>query len=201
MLGKSRTPKSPKPRKPRKPLARKPFKASARPRKASGGLKARPRGGKSITHLCGHKQVHVITGPAWKKEREQERLAARVCTNCWAEERAQELEALFDLTQWPELEGTPAQVLWARSIRAEVLLKFQTEAAVLDRERREVSLKPASDRYMAIVAAALFKELRAKWWIDEHEAPGFFRALFTAGDEDTLHALRAEVLAVPPCPF
>jgi hypothetical protein len=128
-------------------------------------------------------------------------LAARVCTNCWAEERAQELEALFDLTQWPELEGTPAQVLWARSIRAEVLLKFQTEAAVLDRERREVSLKPASDRYMAIVAAALFKELRAKWWIDEHEAPGFFRALFTAGDEDTLHALRAEVLAVPPCPF
>ena len=199
MFAKSARAKVPKARKPlaRKALSRKPPKAAGRKRPAGLGRK----GGKAITHLCGHKQVHAITGPAWKKDRELERLKTRVCTDCWAGERARELEGLLDLASLPELEGTPAQVLWARSIRAEALLAHQTQAAVLDRQRREACLSPASDRYMAIVAPALLQETRAKWWIDEHEAPGFHLALLSFGDQDALQALRLEAVLVPPCPF
>jgi len=197
---KPRALKPPKPPKPRK--APKPFKAKAKASRRPGLVgQHRPRGGKTIEHLCGHKQVHVLTGPAWKKDRTAEHEASRICTACWAEERAKELESFFDLTEWPVLEGTIAQVLWARSLRATALLAYQGEAAVVDRERRDAGLEPASNRYMAIVAAAMFKETRAKWWIDSHEAKDFHRDLLTFGDLDALKGIQEEARLIPVCPF
>jgi hypothetical protein len=187
-----------KAKKPKPPKAAKPRAARRRP---APGSRGRARGGKSVKHLCGHRQVHVIPGPAWKRERELERLADRICTTCWAEERAGELEGLFELAAWPELEGTPAQVLWARSIRATALLKHQGDAAVMDRQRRETGLPPASDRYLGIVAAALLKETRAQWWIDNREAdPGAVQLLDFAV-QDALGAIRMEASLGPACPF
>lgn len=41
----------------------------------------------TVKHSCGHEQVHELTGAHKWREREQERLAKKVCKECWKEEQ------------------------------------------------------------------------------------------------------------------
>ena len=198
-----------KPRKPKAPKA--PPKPKAPKARASGGWKAkkawgRGRGGANargtaVEHTCGHTAKHAVAGPAWKKERELARQATLECRDCWATSRALELEELCGISDLPTMEGTDAQVLWARSIRAVSLVRLSTHVAVMDKARREVGLPSATDRYLAIALPATLGQTSSRWWIDNREAEDLSGELLSFAEIDELMAILREVDLVPACPF
>lgn len=192
-----------KPRKPpkaRAPKAKRRGGASARGSKPRRGR--RPlRGGTTITHTCGHTQVHALEGMAWKREREQKRLAERVCTSCWASGRAEELEGLCEGVDLPPLTGSDAQILFARSIRALAVIQTKSAALGLDRERKAVGLQPVEDRYLGLVLPYFAGLTKAKWWIDRKESADLLAEVVPMVTLDELAAFREEITKVPECPF
>lgn len=42
----------------------------------------------TVTHSCGHKQVHDLIGPGSERERKLAWLEGTVCRDCWREEKA-----------------------------------------------------------------------------------------------------------------
>ena len=199
-----------KPRKTKAPKA--PPKPKAPKARASGGWKAKKSwgqgrgGGKNargttVEHTCGHKAKHAISGPKWKKERELARLAGRECRDCWATSRAIELEELCGISDLPEMEGTDAQVLWGRSIRAMSLMRLSTHVAVMDKARREVGLPPAADRYLAIALPSILGQVSSRWWIDNRETEDLSGELLSFDEIDALTAILREIEVVPVCPF
>lgn len=194
-----------RPRKAPKPKAPKPRRAAAPKARASrpswGGGRPSRRGGTSIKHPCGHTQQHALKGMKWQKDREKLRLAEQVCTSCWAESRAAELEALCCGANLPELTGTDAQILWARSIRALAIIKTHGEAVVLDKERVAVGLEPAEGRFMRLVLPYFEKKKAAKFWIDNREETDLLSEIVPFSVQDELAALRGEISKVPVCPF
>lgn len=177
-----------------KPKAKKP-----RPLRSSGPGKAR-RGGTTVLHICGHKESHPFTGPAWKKEKDAEWQKGQECTRCWSLKKADEQEALCDVPGLPELEGADRQVSWARSLRAEVIGKVKMDAWRMDQARRPKGLEPAAERYLALVLPRLFAKTDASWWIDNREADLLDLAL-DFKTQDDLEELRQEAAKAIDCPF
>jgi len=194
-----------KPRKAPRSKAPKPRRAAAPKARASrptwGGGRPPRRSGTSIKHTCGHTQQHPLKGMKWQKDREKLRLAEQVCTSCWATGRADELEALCCGANLPELTGTEAQILWARSIRALAIIKTHGEAVSLDHQRTAEGLEGCEGRYMALVLPHFEKKKSSKWWIENREEPDLLSEIVPFSVLDELAALREELLAVPKCPF
>lgn len=166
-----------------------------------GGSKRGPAKGTSITHSCGHSQRHVLPSLKWRRDREQARQTQLVCTACWQQGKAHEVEVLCEGIDLPELTGTEAQVLWARTIRAMAISRAKSRAMAMDRERAAVGLEPAADRFMALALPPLLGKLSARWWIDNRTEEDALALLVPAIDLLELVALQAEASAMPECPF
>ncbi len=176
-------------------------KPKAKPRSRSSRSSGTKRG-VSVTHSCGHKQQHTLKGPTWQKDRDKIKLAERVCTACWAEEQADTLEATCDLGELPELSGTVAQVLYARSIRALVIARVRGDAAQMDKERVAKGLDRAAEKYLAAALPCILKQTRSRWWLDnKDDQEQLLDMLLDFDTQDTLAALKREATMVPDCPF
>ena len=188
--------KSPVAKKPalKKPAAKKAY----RPRRAGGRLTGTP-----VKHTCGHTQRHALGRIKWTKEREATRLAGTPCTACWSEGVAEHTEGFCGVSEMPELEGTPRQISWARTIRAEVVARVMTECNVLERQRKDRGLESVEEKILGTVLTPALKKVSAKWWIETGrtiEDP--FVTFPKKKDREVLAAIREEsTRELVSCPF
>lgn len=149
-----------------------------------------------ITHTCGHLQTHQIYGPNTRGQRayQARQLAARPCDTCTRATRDQVSAAATEMAQaagWPTLTGTPRQIAWAQTLRADVLAALIAELAdhpqIPDAIREEVV-----DLYTRVA----LREQDAGWWITSFARRGTGRPAaiivgrFAAADRAALAALR-----------
>jgi hypothetical protein len=97
-----------------------------------------------ITRACGHEETVAIYGPYKDRERRLEYEATRLCADCYRAQKAAEQAAAKDevadvIAQLglPELEGTPKQIAWAQSIRAQRVRALLDEAKAIGKTAAE----------------------------------------------------------------
>jgi len=192
-------------RKPKKPTS----STSARPkprRKSRYGRKS--TGGTAIKHTCGHTQRHALTGLKWKQERELVRQKGLVCTKCYGEAKVIEMEALAEIDDLPPLEGSPKQILWARSVRGLQLFRIRMEMAGIDPARHKAGLSPAVTPIVQKAIEKALKQCKAKWWIDHRDDEKPLRHFLTEKQYSKIEAASNELAEMvrlaapgPDCPF
>jgi len=96
---------------------------------------------KLITRACGHEEVVAIYGPYNTRDRQLEREAEKVCSQCYREQKKAEqnklVEEIENLFQLPPLTGTEKQIAWARQLRAErarAIIDFLKERGITPEE-------------------------------------------------------------------
>lgn len=122
----------------------------------------------SITHDCGHTETHNIVGTNVHGERDRKVawLSGQVCSDCYRatqdKARAAATEAAAAATtDLPGLTGSPKQIAWATTIRADA--KAAIDAAVAGKELSEAQRS---------ALAALYAQ-PAAWWIDNRTNADF----------------------------
>lgn len=139
----------------------------------------------TITHACGHNEVHQLYGRVRDRDYQETRLAARECSECerarWLAERAAENAAAAHAAQaegLPALQGTDRQVPWAESIRRSGLdLARQIAHAIVEEAEQWAARGDLAPAGVAAVRAAMDRyvshlegQVHAGWWIDRREA-------------------------------
>jgi len=132
----------------------------------------------TIKHICGHTQVHQIygTNSHGERDRKQAWLATCLCEDCYkaqqqAERDAKNAESAKANAEahLPTLTGTPKQIAWAGTIRAEKIKKLneileRIEALKAKRTLTEIELE--QDKKLQAFVAAYKNEDSAARWID-----------------------------------
>ena len=115
-----------------------------------------------ITYACGHVADVQIYGKAADRERKIAFLERGICKECWRAEqsrkeaeKAQEVAQVFGLVA---LEGSPKQIAWANTIRAELFSEYGDQ------------LKAATDEKTRNFMKFLVGQSSAKYWIDRQGA-------------------------------
>ncbi|MFD7861507.1 hypothetical protein [Streptomyces sp. NPDC059783] len=138
----------------------------------------------SITHECGHTGDVELFGKRSERDRRAEWLAGIPCDSCLREEEDRErAEASARNAEanraagLPELSGSPKQVAWAETLRANVLAALDEE-----RDRYSKALQRAADRgrdatrvekrlaRVATARGAVASITSARWFIDNRSA-------------------------------
>ena len=116
----------------------------------------------TITHACGHLQIHHVLGFTQQQLRKVAMLEAAPCDSCRRATRREESlatsgakSATLAHLALASLSGSPRQVAWAESIRVTRLTSL-----LADHENGT----PDACRSCAAVA-------EAKWWIDHRNLP------------------------------
>lgn len=116
----------------------------------------------SITHACGHLQIHHVLGFTQQQLRKVARLEMAVCESCrQAAKRASSAAAVAEQAATlahlvlAGLTGSPRQIAWAETIRTACLTSLLANS---------IDGTPA-----ACMACAAVSE--AKWWIDYRNLP------------------------------
>lgn len=132
----------------------------------------------TIKHICGHTQVHQIYGTNSHGERDNKQawLATQICYDCYKAQQQAERDAKNTESakanaeaNLPTLTGTPKQIAWAETIRAEKIKKLneilaKIEAFKAKRALTEVELE--LDNKVQAFATAYKNEDSAARWID-----------------------------------
>lgn len=112
----------------------------------------------SITHACGHLQIHHVLGFTQQQLRKVARLEMAVCDSCKQAARrassaaaAAEQAAAIAHLALAGLTGSPRQIVWAETIRTACLTSLLAD--------------PDKGTPEACIACAAVSE--AKWWIDQ----------------------------------
>ena len=131
----------------------------------------------TITHKCGHEEVHNISGPVKDRDRKAEYLASRVCRECWLAEQNKKAEADASANQaagLPELSGSAKQISWAESIRAKVIGRLE---GMISTGRQHLIDTGADEARLAAADEAGRKGLdwlkghtESRWWIDHRDS-------------------------------
>lgn len=116
----------------------------------------------SITHACGHLQIHHVLGFTQQQLRKVARLELARCDSCRQVAKrassvaatAQKVAGLAHLAL-ADLTGSPRQIAWAETIRTACLTSLLTD--------------PINGSPAACMACAAVSE--AKWWIDHRNLP------------------------------
>lgn len=116
----------------------------------------------TITHACGHVQIHHVLGFTQQQLRKVARLEIAPCATCrqaarQANSKAASTEQITALKDFPlaNLSGSPRQVAWAETIRVTRLSSLLAD--------REDGTPEACGACAAIT--------EAKWWIDHRDLP------------------------------
>ena len=133
----------------------------------------------SIEHVCGHTRTAHIIGPGSRRESRAQWLAGTLCNSCWQEgrdrgraEQSERDAAANRVAGLPALAGSPKQVDWAETIRAEQLGMLDRERDVLTRRLglgTHGAAESESDGALEAVEtarAALSEIAESRWFID-----------------------------------
>lgn len=149
----------------------------------------------TITHACGHTQDRQIYGTDTRGQRGDKArwLESQPCSDCSRvqreRERAEESEraaAHAAAEDWPELSGTPRQVAWAQTLRADAV-------AACD-QRADRAGPPAADELRRAWRRMMVSRYTdASWWIEHRDmtTPQLLRAALTDAERTELENLVA----------
>jgi hypothetical protein len=152
----------------------------------------------TVTHRCGHDEVHNLTGPDTRYKdgltRRQwiaTRRAEEPCSYCkktaGEERRAAETLAAADQAaelHLPTLTGSERQTAWAERIRADLIAKIDKYDSESPAEHTDIS---AGIRQVLMGAVA--RHTTARWWIDNRDTA--MNALATELNPDENKAIDA----------
>ena len=116
----------------------------------------------TIDHKCGHRVEHNIVGPTDARQSRIEWLGTTLCAECYrAEQLAQSHAATSDMV---ELVGTPRQVEWAITLRANIMQQLAA-----DRAKAAEMGHTASPEVQAAIDA-MVAQTSAKFWIENAQS-------------------------------
>ena len=126
----------------------------------------------TIKHICGHTQVHQIygTNSHGERDRKQAWLATCLCDDCYkaqqqAERDAKNAESAKANTEahLPTLTGTPKQIAWAETIRAEKIKKLNEILASIEALKAKRALSEIEEKVQAFAIAYKNEDSAARW--------------------------------------
>jgi hypothetical protein len=130
---------------------------------------------REVTRACGHTEIVTVYGAYKDRDKRLEYEAGKLCTHCYAAQKAQEKEAaqnevaeVIAQLGLPELEGTPKQVAWAQSIRAQRVRTLLDEAKSIGKTAADFVAACQSTVRGDYVRRAL-NEVSAAAWIDSRQ--------------------------------
>lgn len=126
----------------------------------------------TITHACGHEEIHQLYGPNRERTQKLEWLPTTLCTECF---KAQKLDEAKNATAgYPALIGTPKQVAYATNLRAEKVKRIEEKAVAAREVLARISELPVdkvaaylekAGEHIALLERAKI-ETSAVWWIE-----------------------------------
>jgi hypothetical protein len=147
-----------------------------------------------VVHSCGHEEERELSGNPGSQRWQADKWKEKVCSVCWradVDSASAEAAMFAEQGNWPTLEGSAAQIGWARTIQAELVDSLPSRMAELTgmgADRGQTFVDPAG----AIVLARtiVLEQTSAGWWINSRkqlaqalpELPGVRRRLKDAGD-------------------
>lgn len=120
-----------------------------------------------INAICGHSHQVQLYGPNAGRESKAAWLEGRECPECYSARTAAERAAATEAAKaanadLPALIGSPKQIAWAETIRAEKVAQLRFLAERLAAAPADA---PGMDVARKIIAERLGRT-EAKWWID-----------------------------------
>lgn len=143
----------------------------------------------TITHSCGHDETHQLQGKVNSRERKAEWLKSQPCTACRkAAEAADRAEANAKAAEanaaagLPELTGSPKQIAWAETIRAQQIADADSTISTMEGNMSKAPEGQAEIAEKLLDAAkAIYQEIKgqaeASWWIDRRDSKIFAEAI------------------------
>lgn len=118
-----------------------------------------------VAYSCGHTMRLHISGP--KQYFTRDRWAGGVCRGCRQAEQ-ENVSAADDNAAHglPALAGSPEQVHWAETLRADKMLELD----------RTLEQHRAPRQVRALYRAVLARQTTARWWIDQRAHSAVFAA-------------------------
>ncbi|MFE1786665.1 hypothetical protein ACFW9F_29855 [Streptomyces sp. NPDC059506] len=117
-----------------------------------------------VARGCGHTEQVELTGPHARREQALARMAQEDCSACVQAQHQQQnagSAAAAQAAGWPALAGTPRQVAWAETLRADAVAELRRDAAWWARQYPEATGDP-----VAAIEARTLAVTNASWWID-----------------------------------
>lgn len=130
-----------------------------------------------VDYACGHQRKVQLTGPQESRDRWLEKQKSQMCWDCLklqTETRELEFAGKIEAAnpQLPQLEGTEAQVAWARRIRAKAVGTLATVAGMeLAKDQKFYGDKPdpVATEEVAKFAQRILRQTKASYWIAHRE--------------------------------
>ena len=132
-----------------------------------------------IELLCGHTEKHRLYGMAEEQDVQEQKIAARKCSACIQAEQNAERDgrnatnaAENAAAGLPALEGTPKQIAWAETIRAEARRGFEAlDVSHLDYEwwdsaNQSPRTRARAEQLIRDDIARTMARTQAAWWIE-----------------------------------
>lgn len=102
-----------------------------------------------VTHCCGHTVFHNLFGKFEDREKRAEWLEDQLCPDCWKKQRQEKIDAensKFAAANaeagLPPLTGTPKQIAWAETIRADMVNKMDAAKARYPEMQKQILANP-----------------------------------------------------------
>ena len=114
----------------------------------------------TATHTCGHSEEINLIGKHTERERRLDWLASRPCLDCVRAAQRAAAEQQATAQALPALTGSPKQVSWALTLRAQALAGATELVNAAQAQRAPIATELAGR------LASLRGQTSAAWWID-----------------------------------
>lgn len=121
----------------------------------------------NVTCECGHEITVDLFGKSDERQRRIAYLSSNLCPECLAAKRKEEIELKKDGINLPSLNGSEKQIIWAESIRLQMLNVLTDIYNRVPENGKEKAAK-AIEAYKEDI----FKKTSASWWIDNRDEFG-----------------------------
>ncbi len=126
----------------------------------------------TVTHICGHTKEHNILGTNVRNEREHKAawLAEQICYDCKEKAKQDKIDTI-NATLIP-LNGSPKQIDWANSIRANAMQHLKKIRGQVDEAYAKAEDQQQQARLICAQQAIddLINAANSKTWIDARDS-------------------------------
>jgi hypothetical protein len=135
----------------------------------------------AVLHSCGHEVFHEIGGPPRTRRWQAEQRGQRPCADCkklaWMTDTAVDnatFAAIADEQDLPKLEGTERQVVWATTLRGQLLDSLPVKLVELNKlaGKRGHDTIAVDGAGIAVIRRVILSETSAPWWIENRKQLG-----------------------------